>query len=498
MTFHMRNKIFIKAVSILIALTVFTSCSDLLDTQDIKVNPNAPADAPIDVLMSGMLVGLGTVHEDTDTRIAYMWAGQLAGLSRQHAGFGIYNVAASTFDNSWSVAYSAAANARIIQGKAAPLNNKVALGIAQVAEALIIAKITVLYGDVPYTQAFDEIAYPKPIFDKQVDVYAALIKVLDNAYANLSTGVGTVDGSKEFIFGGSSSKWAKAAKTLQARLYLHLGQYANAITAAGLGISSTNGDALTPHGTAQTIDNNLNFDFFENSRPGDTGFDDPAYLPVFMRTRLDGVAQAAGEAKRNSSTDETAVYNHFFKVGVYSSGALDPNTVDGMFVADAPHPIITFYENQLIIAESHARLGNIAGAVIALNSVRQVLKTGYINGKVIEQDYQDLGIQYDNYADADFTPGGLANPVSTGRDQQKGLLYEIISQKYIVSLAQYNVFTDVRRLAKATPVVQLPIPPTNTRGIPGRYIYPQNEINTNSANVPSPLPDQFTKIPIFQ
>ncbi len=494
----MRNKIFIKAVSILIALVVFTSCADLLDTQDIKVNPNAPADAPIDVLMSGMLVGLSAAHEDTDTRIAYMWAGQLAGLSRQHAGFGIYNVAASTFDPSWSTAYSAASNARILQRKAAPINNKVALGIAQVAEALLMAKITVLYGDIPYSQAFEEVTYPTPIFDKQADVYTALIALLNDAYANLSSGVGSVDGSKEFIFGGSGSKWAKAAKTLQSRLYLHLGQYANAVAAAQLGITDPDGDALIPHGTAQTIDNNLNFDFFENSRPGDTGFDDPAYLPVFMKIRLDGVAQASGKAMRNSATDETAVYNHFFKVGVYSTGALDPNTVDGMFVSDAPHPLLTFYENQLIIAESQARLGNISDAVTALNSARQSLATGYINGQFINSANQAKGIQYDDYSDADFLSGGLANPVSTGRDQQKGLLYEIISQKYIVSLAQYNVFTDVRRLAKATPIVQLPIPPTNVRGIPGRYIYPQNEINTNGANVPSPLPDQFTKLPIFQ
>jgi starch-binding outer membrane protein, SusD/RagB family len=496
----MKNKIYKKVVFLLAAVIVFASCSDLLDAPDIKVNPNAPADAPIDVLLSGALVGLSVVHEDTDTRLSYMWSGQLSGLSRQHAGFGIYNVAASTFDNSWSILYSATGNARIIQEKAAPLNNKVALGIGQVMEALLIAKVTVLYGDVPYSQAFDVIKFPKPVFDKQADVYAALIKLLDNAYANLSSPLGSVSASQEFIFGGDASKWASAAKTLQARLYLHLGDNANAIASALNGIPDAAGDALIPHGSAQTIDNNLNFDFFENSRPGDTGFDG-AFLPAFMKTRLDGVAQVPDEAKRNSATDETALFNHFFQFGIYGAAtSLDPNTVDGMFTADAPHPLLTFYENQLILAEAYARQGgaSIPLAVAALNSVRQELAGGYINGKVIDAAYQGLGIQYDDYSAVDFTPGGLANPVSTGRDQQKGLLYEIISQKYILSLAQYNVFTDVRRLAKATPVVQLPIPPTFGTQIPSRFIYPQNEINTNGANVPSPLPDQYVKLPIFQ
>jgi hypothetical protein len=500
----MKRKIYSRVAVLLIATLAFTACKDMLETDDTKVNPNAPADAPIDVLLSGTLVATAAVHEDTDTRIAFMWAGQLAGLSRQHAGFENYTVAASTFDNSWAILYPAAANAHIIQEKAAPLNNRVALGISQTIEALLMAKATALYGDIPYSQAFNIDEYPTPVFDKQVDVYTALIALLEKAYTNLSDPLGTVENKKEFIFGDPTDsedypgapKWAKVAKTLQARLYLHLGDYPKAIAAAKLGIDDQSGDALIPHGTGQTIDNNLNFDFFENSRPGDTGFDAPAFLPTFMRTRLDGVAQAAGEAKRNSKTDETALFNHFFQYGIYGAAtSLDPNTIDGMFTSTAPHPLVTFYENQLILAEAYARTSDLSFSVDALNSVRQALSTGYINGKVIGDSYQELGIQYDDYDLADFDNGGVANP--TGKTPQEALLYEIISEKYILSLAQYNVFTDVRRWEKATPIVKLPIPIINGSVYPERFIYPQNEINTNP-NTPSPLPDQFVKLPIFK
>src|SRR6478609_683097 len=178
MMIHMKRKIYSKVAVVLIALIAFTSCKDLLETPDTTVNPNAPADAPIDVLLSGTLVGLAAVHEDTDTRISYIWAGQLAGLSRQHAGFGNYTVAASTFDNSWSILYNTAGNARLIQTKAAAVNNKTALGIGQVIEALLIAKLTALYGDVPYSQAFNIDEFRTPAYDKQLDVYAALISTL--------------------------------------------------------------------------------------------------------------------------------------------------------------------------------------------------------------------------------------------------------------------------------------------------------------------------------
>jgi hypothetical protein len=131
-----------------------------------------------------------------------------------------------------------------------------------------------------------------------------------------------------------------------------------------------------------------------------------------------------------------------------------------------------------------------------LNTIRAGLATGYISGQTIASKYIAKGIQYDAYTLADFTPGGIANPSSSGRTQQTGLIYEILSQKYIVSLAQYDAFMDVRRAAKATPIVQLAIPIVNGTKVPQRFIYPQNEINTNP-NTPNPPPDQFTKLPIL-
>ena len=57
----------------------------------------------------------------------------------------------------------------------------------------------------------------------------------------------------------------------------------------------------------------------------------------------------------------------------------------------------------------------------------------------------------------DFGPTGLANPTKAG-SVQIALLYEIITERYITLLMQYEAFNDVRRLEKAKPIVQLPIP----------------------------------------
>lgn len=494
-----KTRIYRKLLVSLLTIAVMTSCTDLFNAKDIKQNPNSPVPAQVDLspLTTGTLVGLGTLHEDTDVRIAYMWGGQLAGQSRQHAGFQNYTVAASTFG--WSNYYNTGANIRLIQQKAAANNNKLHLGVAQVMEALLFTKLTSLWGDVPYSEAFDIANHPTPKYDGQLALYGSLITLLNTAYSNLTSGTGSISG--DFIFGGDESKWAAAAKTLQARLYLHLKDYTNAATAANLGISSTGGDMLMPHGTAYQVDINLNNDFFDVDRPGDCSFDAPAYLPVFMCTDGGGV-YAKDKAIRNSKTDETGMYFHFFMYGAESANGLDPNTIDGMFVASAPQPWLTFYENQLILAEALARLNSgaaDAGSIAALNSVRATLATGYING--LTTNYKSKGLNYSDYTAGDFAAGGVANPVAKSLTPQQALLTEIAAEKFITLLSQYEVFSELRRLQVAIPAVSLGIKPTPGQNkFPTRFIYPQNEINTNP-NVPKvsgAVPNQFAPLPIFQ
>jgi len=470
----------ITIISVLAILNVnLSGCKKLFDSPDINSNPNAVVNVDLPTLMGGTLLGVALLHEDTDVRIASMWAGELNGLARAHQGYAQYIVSAQNFN--WSPLYPVAGQARLMQLKADSLGNKWGKGIGQVLEALAIAKATALYGDVPYSQAFDGIRYPAPVFDKQRDVYAALQITLDNAVTNLSAANGSAYPAKDFIFKGDVRKWRAAANTLKARLYLHTGDYAKAIASAQAGITGTDGDALIPHGTGIGVDVNQNYDCFAVSRIGDTGFDG-AYLPKLMQTRINSA---------NTKTDETALYNYYFRVGITATNSLDPNTINGAFVANAPQPIVTYYENQLILAEAQARSGNNDQALAALNTVRAGLAAGTINGKT----FPATGRRYDAYLAADFNPAGLANPTRAAT-VQNALLYEIISQRYIYLLMQYEAFNDYRRLASALPVVQLPIPLYAGTTKPQRFIYPQTEINTN-ANVPKPLPDQFTKTAVF-
>jgi len=88
-------------------------------------------------------------------------------------------------------------------------------------------------------------------------------------------------------------------------------------------------------------------------------------------------------------------------------------------------------------------------------------------------------LQYDAYDIADFDIGGIAN--TEGLDPDDALLHEILEEKYISLAGQLEVFNDIRRTKN---ILNLPLK-NNAAKFPQRLLYPQDEVNANTANVPT-------------
>lgn len=92
--------------------------------------------------------------------------------------------------------------------------------IARVMRIYAFAKMTDLYGDIPYSQAGRPALYSYPVYDKQEDIYKSMLAELDEAQANL---VGTAKmGQHDLYFQGDASKWKKFANSLMLRLAMRL------------------------------------------------------------------------------------------------------------------------------------------------------------------------------------------------------------------------------------------------------------------------------------
>ena len=93
--------------------------------------------------------------------------------------------------------------------------------MARVMRVYTMHRLTDLYGDVPYSEAGrpKEFSYPK--YDKQQDIYMDMLKELDEAQANLGSGVAKM-GDHDVYFRGNAAQWKKFANSLMLRLAMRL------------------------------------------------------------------------------------------------------------------------------------------------------------------------------------------------------------------------------------------------------------------------------------
>jgi hypothetical protein len=93
------------------------------------------------------------------------------------------------------------------------------LQAARVIRAFNFARLTDMYGNVPYTEANQGLSglfYPK--YDKQKDVYLACLQELESAAAAFDASTGDGFATADFIFNGDVTKWKKFAYSVMLRM----------------------------------------------------------------------------------------------------------------------------------------------------------------------------------------------------------------------------------------------------------------------------------------
>ncbi len=448
-------------------LTLFSNCESFIDGHE--VSPNQATDAPLETIVRSALIASIVEHEGEDARLSAMWSQQFTGSDRQYSGFNVYNINAEDFD--WDpVYYGCIQQAAIAIEKAQVTDNRVLIGIMKVTQAHMFGVVASLWGDIPFSEANQFFEIPNPSYDAQASVYQGVQALLDEAIADLENGKGS-DLDADFLLEGDPAKWIAVAYTLKARFYVHVKDYPNAIVAAERGIADPANNLLALHGPSYNQDLNLWNSFIEEDRV--------AYLDAngaFMPQLLDeNQAIYRGNAKTDESARFAFIYTPATTAGATNYGINTSET--GIYAPAASYPMVTYEENQLILAEAKLRGGDASGALGHLNNVRQLHATTF-------------GTTYDDYVLTDFEAAGIAG--ISGASQEDALLMEIVEEKYITLVGQIEVFCDIRRTDNMIGLV-----PTSGSMLPQRFIYPQDEINANTS-IPTPVPDIFVPTPINQ
>jgi len=450
------------------------SCEDVVE--GINDNPNdiIVSDVEERLFLTGAQVANVQINCGHLNRIGGMYSGQLIGYSSLYSNIYGFSLSTAESNDEWFQIYvGVISNMRHIANNS---SNQLLVGLSKVIEAHAVGTGASLFGDIPYSESGNpEIS--DPVFDSQIDVYTSVISLLDDAISLLN---GASSGSipEDIYFGGDKAKWIAAAYTLKARFYLHQKNYASALSAAQNGISSASGDMMFKPGSAASGDKNLFWTILEGSRSGDIGNSVDG-----IESYLIQILDASNALSRNNAKTNEAARKAFYTI-TSSGGAAN----SGIIQENQPQNMVTYFENQLILAEAAARAGQLGDGLPHLNELRAWMNTGgHVNANFQNETYSYLA-----YDTADFANGGIEN--SDNIDSKTAFLREVIEERYVSGFGMHMPYNDSRRLRKSDAAIAVPYvlvegPSSGPR--PERMPYPTNELNSNS-NAPAEDPGIFT------
>ena len=431
----MRQKIRATLAAATAATLALGACQNFLTADKSIADPNNPTNASTNQLLVGAAANLMGLEESGMAMIICQWVQQCAGVGGRfvESQANYVGINSGSFNGTFSSLYTGGGliQLRDIQSRADKAGDKVTKGIAEVMEAMVIGYGADIWGDIPYREAAGD--NPSPHYDPQMQIYEDLQGVLDKAITDLNGG-GSGPGAADLFYSGDKAKWTELAYTIKARFYLHtvekLGnaQYAKVIAAAQKGISTPNNDFKDPHADA-TTERNMWAQFQLSSFGADLVAGKPL-VDIMLAQKDPRLAEYFG-------TNPAGGYGGYDQASANTPAAeISPiagstRANDGTFAI----PIVTYDENQLILAEASFVTSGPAAAAPFLNRVR-----------------------------ARYGKPAIATPT----------LQDIMYEKYITTFENPEAWNDYKRTC--IPALKAA---AGKSAIPGRFYYPQAETQTN-------------------
>ncbi|TVP42436.1 MAG: SusD/RagB family nutrient-binding outer membrane lipoprotein [Gemmatimonadales bacterium] len=431
-----------------------TGCGDLLSGPGLSENPNSPVEASTEALLIATQARTFVLQSGQLARQSSIWTQQIAGIFNQQLEWGSqYNVTENDMGGHFAGFYTGGGllDMRRVRDAGVEAGDARLEGIAKVLEGLHIGTAASIWGDIPYREAVNA-DISAPILDPQEQVYADVQQVLSDAISLLGT-ASSASLASDLIYNGDSQRWLRAAHTLKARYHLHVaprvGQsaYEAALAAAQQGINEAPASAL---------------DAINGQGPGDfrafhgNTLDDGNIWSQFYEARSDLAANArmigvlvAREDPRldvyfNPANDGQWRGANQFGLGPAPWSPLDQ---ENRLFRTFRQPIVTWAENQFIMAEAHYQLGRPGDALTHVNNVRTAIGMAALGGPIT--------------------------------------LEQIMVEKWIAQFQNVDAYSDYRRTCFPRLIPGGPNPQSPAAQIPGRLPYGNSE-RLQNPNVPPP------------
>lgn len=359
------------------------------------------------------------------------------------------------FDGDWSNFYvTSLNNLRILNTKAEADGHWDYAAISKILSAYTLGTATDLWGDIPYSKAFNTANFIVP-YDKQEDIYKSVQSLLNDAIADLALSYTPSVGSDDYFYNGNMAEWLKLAWSLKARYAIHLtkapgytavGQADSALIDIQHGMTSNSDDLAFPYDGSSGNEDILNLLFSPvttyvlNSTLVDT-------LKVRNDPRLPVIVAPAVASGLDSGRT----------IGTPTSGSLDTYSYPNSFYGATSSPNYIFNYSELAFIRAEALL--ITSGVAAAKPAYTI---------AVNSDFSKLGFDTTSAA----VTGYLSSRALTAGNAEEF----IIEEKAIANVFNIETFTDWRRTG--FPILHPVIGALSA--IPRRQLYPESEILTNA------------------
>ena len=450
----------ISKYAVLLALTatplVITSCRQELD---INVDPNNPSQASLSGLLSGSQVGFAFALGGEGTRMPASIVQHYAGHRAQPLDYAQYRITSSATDGTWTALYNTLMDMKELENKAAASGSQAYVGVSKLLQAHAFSVITDMFGDVPFSEALQGRTNITPAYDKQENIYPALIAMIDEGLTALSVGTETISG--DVVYGGDVAKWKKYGNSLKLRLLNHLSSRqpnaaANFLASNPSLIETSVDDAKVAFGSVAANAN-------------------PIYQFDVLSGRSDQAVSSTIVDKMKALSDP--------RVGVYFEPvANNVLGLKGQYLGNTPGN-----DEEDSKKNRYSRVGSAYASIKAPVVLMSAAEVNFIKAEVYHRASDSRAqAAYQAAITQDFAALGLSSSaaayLANANVAYNGTLQRIMEQKWITMFqASYESWVDWRRTGY--PALTPAANNTTSNVIPRNLPYPEVEINSNRANL---------------
>ena len=474
--FNSKNYKMKKLLIICCSFLVFSACSDLTE---LNVNTKNPEVVPASSLIANATVELfdflssTNVNENNLRLWSQHWA-QVSYSEESNYELTERNVNGRTFRTLYSTCARDLRDARTLVEADGLLTAEIKanqLAMIDVLEAIVMTVAVDIFGDVPYSEAFDS-DNVTPSYDDDAAVYDAMLVKLNSAIETLGGSLGTAG---DLIYGGNADAWKTLANSYKLRLAIRLadGDDARAKSMAEAAVASgtfgSDADNFTIAYEGSTPNTNPVWEDLVQSGRSDfvscqtlvdhmNALDDPRRAIFFKQNAMDFDTTIMG-------TDTTITASVVYRGGTAGdvNSFVDNSQVGAlMHEATLPGTIMGYTEVLFLHADAAERGYDVGGSA-----------EDFYNAAVTNSILEWGGSQAD--ADAYLAHPDVAYATAPGNWKEKIALQKWIAM-YNQGFEAWSTFRiyNAPTLNEAAVVGTLP---------PNRYTYPVTEYSVNTVSV---------------